>query len=385
MAQHDYSKILAIIDKIYAASVSDDWQSVIEAIAEHFDEIPVQLFGHDIALNKPELMVVVNHGEERLQQYAEHYHAINPWLPGIVSAPVGQVRTTQEYLPEDRLLKTEFYNDWIRPHEDIRRGAGVTLFNDDERTLMLGTNLRTGDQADRMDELTDFMRIVVPHIYRAIEIQHGLQGAQLVGRQYQDVLDQVGNAVILLDRQGRVCHQNAAADDLMRVGGLFHLGSFGALSAVDRAGNREIADGLAAIRRDRLNYHRRIFLIRGGDGLDTYFAMIAPLEQVMERTAFRQDFAGTRTPEAMLLVARPSYGREMVRSALQSLFQLTPAEASLAEALYEGRSLDEIADTNAVSIHTVRNQLKSAFAKTGTGRQGELVALVAQLANLAGR
>ncbi len=385
MAQHDYSKILAIIDKIYAASVSDDWQSVIDAIAEHFDHIPVQLFGHDVALNKPELMVVVNHGEERLQQYAEHYHAINPWLPGIVSTPIGEVRTTYEYLPEDRLLKTEFYNDWIRPHEDIRRGAGLALFNSEERTLMLGANLRAKGQEDRQDELNDFLQIIVPHFYRAIEIQHGLQGAQLVGRQYQDVLDQVGNGVFLLDRSGRVCHLNAVADELMRAGGLFRLGSFGTLSAVDRAANRELADGLAAILRDRLNYHRRIFLIRGANGLDTYFAMVAPLEQAMERTTIRQDYVGTRTPMAMLLVARPSYGREAVRNALQSLFQLTPAEALLAEALYEGLALNDIADTNAVSIHTVRNQLKSAFAKTDTRRQGELVALVAQLASLAGR
>ena len=57
----------------------------------------------------------------------------------------------------------------------------------------------------------------------------------------------------------------------------------------------------------------------------------------------------------------------------------------MAEALYEGLALNDIADTNAVSIHTVRNQLKSAFAKTDTRRQGELVALVAQLASLAGR
>jgi DNA-binding CsgD family transcriptional regulator len=36
------------------------------------------------------------------------------------------------------------------------------------------------------------------------------------------------------------------------------------------------------------------------------------------------------------------------------------------------------------SIHTVRTQIKSVFAKTGTRRQGELVALLMQgvLANL---
>ena len=149
----------------------------------------------------------------------------------------------------------------------------------------------------------------MPHFYRAIEIQHGLQGARLVGRPiYQDVLDQVGNGVFLLDRSGRVCHLNAVADELMRAGGLFHLrqlrhperGRPGRQSRARRRPRRELL-------LDELNYHRQIFLIRGANGLDTYFAMVAPLEQAMERTTIRQDYVGTRTPMAMLLVARPSY------------------------------------------------------------------------------
>ena len=44
--------------------------------------------------------------------------------------------------------------------------------------------------------------------------------------------------------------------------------------------------------------------------------------------------------------------------------------------LCTGLSLDSVAEHRNVSIHTVRSQLKQAFAKTGTSRQSELVGQV---------
>jgi DNA-binding CsgD family transcriptional regulator len=61
----------------------------------------------------------------------------------------------------------------------------------------------------------------------------------------------------------------------------------------------------------------------------------------------------------------------------QRAYGLTPAEARLALALFEGRSLGEFAEGNRVSRETVRSQMKSIFLKTGTRRQAELVSLLA--------
>lgn len=58
----------------------------------------------------------------------------------------------------------------------------------------------------------------------------------------------------------------------------------------------------------------------------------------------------------------------------------TRAEARLASMLAEGITLEGAAEALSISIHTVRCQLKSVFAKTGVTRQAELVALL-----LAGR
>jgi DNA-binding CsgD family transcriptional regulator len=61
---------------------------------------------------------------------------------------------------------------------------------------------------------------------------------------------------------------------------------------------------------------------------------------------------------------------------LKSLFELTPAEARLAEQLASGPSLSDAADNLGITIGTARTQLKSVFLKTDTSRQAELVRLL---------
>jgi DNA-binding CsgD family transcriptional regulator len=62
--------------------------------------------------------------------------------------------------------------------------------------------------------------------------------------------------------------------------------------------------------------------------------------------------------------------------ALQRIYGMTPSEALLTEALVSGRSLAQVAEERAVSIHTVRTQLKAATAKAGAKRQADLVRII---------
>lgn len=69
---------------------------------------------------------------------------------------------------------------------------------------------------------------------------------------------------------------------------------------------------------------------------------------------------------------------------IRDLFGLTEAEAEISCELAQGRSLSEIARLAGVSVNTVRSQLKGIFAKTGTHKQIEVVALMARIAAIGG-
>jgi DNA-binding CsgD family transcriptional regulator len=63
-------------------------------------------------------------------------------------------------------------------------------------------------------------------------------------------------------------------------------------------------------------------------------------------------------------------------AALQVLFQLTPTEGRIAQALANGMTIEEIASANCATQQTVRKQLRGVFVKTGTNRQAECVAMI---------
>jgi DNA-binding CsgD family transcriptional regulator len=68
--------------------------------------------------------------------------------------------------------------------------------------------------------------------------------------------------------------------------------------------------------------------------------------------------------------------------ALQECFDLTCAEVKLAQSLARGLSLEEAARHLNIKMSTARTQLASIFAKTGSQRQGKLIAILSRIAHL---
>ncbi|MDH6268488.1 DNA-binding CsgD family transcriptional regulator [Rhizobium sp. SG_E_25_P2] len=79
---------------------------------------------------------------------------------------------------------------------------------------------------------------------------------------------------------------------------------------------------------------------------------------------------------ALLIVTTPGKKTAPDMRVLSGLFDLTPAEGKAARELARGKSLEEIATLHNVTVETVRTHVKSIFAKTGSNRQPELVALL---------
>jgi DNA-binding CsgD family transcriptional regulator len=61
---------------------------------------------------------------------------------------------------------------------------------------------------------------------------------------------------------------------------------------------------------------------------------------------------------------------------VQSLFDLTPAEARVARGLAAGKTVDDIAADGGTSANTIRTQVRGVLEKTGCNRQVDIVALL---------
>ena len=87
----------------------------------------------------------------------------------------------------------------------------------------------------------------------------------------------------------------------------------------------------------------------------------------------RDIFSGA---SSLLYVTVLSRRSSLPDALLQSLFDLTPAEARVAGLIGNGLTVNEVAQQLDVQTSTVRTQLKSIFAKTGVARQADLSNLV---------
>ncbi len=87
-------------------------------------------------------------------------------------------------------------------------------------------------------------------------------------------------------------------------------------------------------------------------------------------------------PLALITMGSTRTGSGVDAELLQQLFGLSAAEARVVTGIAAGSSLAQLAEAAQVSINTMRTQLQTAFSKTGTHRQTELVNLVNALPRL---
>jgi len=189
-----------------------------------------------------------------------------------------------------------------------------------------------------------------------------------------ELLQRVGTAAILVDRDGKVVGLNDAARDCLG-GGL-------------EIRNRQLITSEPAAQRVLKR------LIEGGrDGRGT---QAGAGEQVVVarrhgrplilRTIRLDGGAGPLFHPASAMVVLLDVGRVSLPSEpqLMSAFGLSCGEARLAICLAGGERLESAASQCGISYETARKRVKAVFEKTDTRRQSELVALVIRVGTLAG-
>jgi DNA-binding NarL/FixJ family response regulator len=78
----------------------------------------------------------------------------------------------------------------------------------------------------------------------------------------------------------------------------------------------------------------------------------------------------------MILIKDPEAMDRPAATMISAAFGLSRAEARVAEAIAQGRTIQEIADETRASRNTIRVQVQAILDKTGAGRQAELVRMI---------
>jgi DNA-binding CsgD family transcriptional regulator/PAS domain-containing protein len=310
--------------------------------------------------------VVTRYSDAAMDAYYRHHSHINPFVPLLMKAPLLTAHRNEEFLSRERLLRSEFYNDFLRPQEDIGAGGGGIIFNEAGRILILSGQVRFRDGESKIERLTAYFDLLMPHVRQAFAIQRRLSLTEGLAESRRTLLDRATSPSFLIDAQYRVAWFNAAAEALLAGPSPVVLGTGGALGFADIAAQRRLEAAVKAILVGDPPSAAPAF--RVGEG--GWYASLVPLPRGSRASPGWLPEA----PVALLVLSDPAPVPNPMWPVHAAEHGLTPAEAALAEALAAGQSLAAHAEARGRSLHTVRAQAKALFAKLRVGSQAELVA-----------
>lgn len=184
------------------------------------------------------------------------------------------------------------------------------------------------------------------------------------------IVDSLAFGIVICDSAGLVLFANRLAEQFGEVG-------HGIIFTTSQSGRALVASVPAERRAFGDLIKSAISGVESGMRLSANggfaLAVVTPIE-VRSENSLKQAVQVTIAAEQKLTAA--------VESRLISIFKLSPTQAALAAALYNGESLVTFAKSRNNKLTTVRSHLSRVFAKTGTRNQIELMRLIATVPHI---
>jgi DNA-binding CsgD family transcriptional regulator/PAS domain-containing protein len=291
-------------------------------------------------------------------------------MVGHFLAEIEQPVATSDLMPHDDLVKSELYREWTRPQGFI---DFVTAVLDRSATTVAMFGVFRHERNGFVDDHTrSQMRLVAPHLRRAVLIARMFDLKIAEAATFADTLDGLDAGLYLVDANGRLIHANAAGQAILDARDILHE-IRGHLAACDPKTSQILREIFAAAGQgDSALGARGIAVpLTGKDG-QRYVAHTLPLTSGARRRA-----GVAYRSVAALFVRKAALAMPPRSEVIGKAFRLTPTELRVLLAVVEVGGTPEIAAALGIANTTVRTHLGRLFAKTGTARQADLVKLVA--------
>lgn len=361
-------RLQILIDRIYDGAVEDDaWQGVADEIARVFSStstvLKVQGAGERVDLIDKTANLAI---DPKHQDWSEYWHRHDLWVEKSLAVGMSTIVTSRDLLPDAELKRTAFHGDWLR-HLDIFHMMGSVFPIGEGSIGILGIHRpEAGSDFSRADRRQ--LRTFLPHLLRALQLRQKLARTQMAANTLAMILEHSQDAIVVVDEDRNVVFANVRAEQFFR-----HNDVIGARQGKLVIHRPESTNRLAHLVKQCVQTARGNATSPGGriplsrERRPPLSLSVAPL----------RGLPGVENMEAKAVVFihdPDAHGVTSMR--LRELFGFTPSEAAVAEALAEGRTLDEIALALGIGLGTVRTHLKKTMLKTGTNKQGQLISLL---------
>jgi hypothetical protein len=189
------------IDAIYEAATSfDRWLAALERVGEVFGASYVGLIDRNLNTMEGRATAVgidLASQREYFDLWSTH-DVLRQWTPAYRA---GAVQTDRDILPRTELLRSDYYNGFMKPR-DMHAVLRLTLAVEPgfRKIISMTRPISLGDY-----EAGDVARIqlLMPHLLRAARVARQLEESKLMLTSFSDVLERSATGVLLLDRAAR--------------------------------------------------------------------------------------------------------------------------------------------------------------------------------------
>lgn len=288
----------------------------------------------------------------------------------IAAYPLGEIVIHSVANPEVAPETNRFAREWCQP-QGIQDFAALSLARDDDAvgTLVFSAGRRLEETA--VGEL-EFLRLLSPHIRRAIAISRLLDFKTIQANNLHSALEVLPNGLALVTRNSRLLYANQAARDLMRENDAIRVVD-GRLTMRDEEAAISLEAALSVASEGPRLCERGSGIPALGSSGNRAVLHILPLQYGALRCTLDAEAS------VAIFMTQETTHAPPPTDALRVLYGLTPAEVRICELMLQGLTPSEISEQIGVAVSTARTHLLRIFQKTGTARQADLVRLVASL------
>lgn len=369
----DESQLLSLlIGGIYDAALDPSlWPGILGKAAAFVGGVSAALYGKDAAAKRGNIFYddggISQHYKDL---YFTRYVKFDPSTTGHFFAEVDQPVATGDLIPYDEFLQTRFYKEWVKPQ---RLADHVTVVLDKSNTSVALFGVFRHERDGVVDaETRRRMKLIAPHVRRAVLIGRVIEIKIAEAASFADTFDGLSAGLFMVDAGGRIVHANGAGHALLLAGDI--LKSIGGhLQATDPQADQTLHEIFAAAGKGdaALGVKGIAVPLTRGDG-ERHVAHTLPLTSGARRRA-----GATYAAVAALFVHKASLHTPSPPETIARAYKLTPTELRVLLAIVEVGGAPEVAEALGVSTETVKTHLGRLYEKTGTGRQADLVKLVA--------
>lgn len=306
-------------------------------------------------------------------QYLGYWVEHDLWFKGFqerrVKVGMPTFATQRELVNSEVFQRSPFYNDFLAPQKLV--SCAVVEMDAVSSGHLTGCTVaflsEAGDKELTAEDLLAG-HTLLKHLSQAFRLTFDLERARRQHAALIDGLEAIGQSIALLSAVGKVLY--ASPGFLSGMTGLFSIRNDRLTANHPRENNPLEAAIRHAAKPDGVG---DVVILHRKGSWQPVLLKVQPLPERIEATS------SEARARVLIQLHDPAQRRAPAWSVVVRLYDLTPAELRLCQALHTGQTLSDYCDGQQISQATARTQLHNVFRKTGTKRQSELMAMLADL------